>query len=79
MDYMLEPPEARVPDDYRPFWHCVECGREYDDVDNGICPSDDCPSRTGDYDGPLEPDKLSDEDADRAEDRWIAERDSFYK
>ena len=26
-----------------------------------------------------EPDEWSDEDADRAEDRWIAERDSFYK
>ena len=24
-------------------------------------------------------DDWSDEDADRAEDRWIAERDSFYK
>ena len=24
-------------------------------------------------------DEWSDEDADRAEDRWIAERDSFYK
>jgi hypothetical protein len=27
----------------------------------------------------LEPDEWSDEDADRAEDRWIAERDSYYK
>ena len=27
----------------------------------------------------LEPDEWSDEDADRAEDRWIAERASFYK
>ena len=28
---------------------------------------------------PLEPDEWSDEDADRAEDRWIAQRDSYYK
>lgn len=27
----------------------------------------------------LEPDEYSDEESDRAEDRWIAERDSFYK
>lgn len=27
----------------------------------------------------LEPDEYSDEEADRAEDRWIAERDSYYK
>jgi hypothetical protein len=34
-----------VEDDYQPFWHCVDCGREYDDIDDGPCPSDDCPSR----------------------------------
>ena len=28
---------------------------------------------------PLEPDEWSDEDADRAEDRWIAERDNLYR
>jgi hypothetical protein len=28
---------------------------------------------------PLEPDEYSDEAADRAEDRWIAQRDSYYK
>ena len=27
----------------------------------------------------LEPDEYSDEEADRAEDKWIAERDSYYK
>lgn len=41
-------------------------------------PEDRDPPRSFD-DGPLEPDEWSDEDADRAEDRWIAERDSFYK
>ncbi len=30
-------------------------------------------------DDDLEPDEYSDEEADRAEDRWIAERDSYYK
>ena len=29
--------------------------------------------------GDEEPDDWSDEDADRAEDRWIAQRDSYYK
>ena len=28
---------------------------------------------------PLEPDEWSDEEADRAEDRWIAQRDSYYR
>ena len=27
----------------------------------------------------LEPDEWSDEDVDRAEDRWIAERDNLYR
>lgn len=27
----------------------------------------------------LEPDEYSNEEADRAEDRWIAQRDSYYK
>lgn len=30
-------------------------------------------------DDDLEPDEYSDEEADRAEDRWIAQRDSYYK
>lgn len=47
MDYMLEHPDARIPD----------------------------PPRDDD----LEPDEYSDEDADRAEDRWIAERDNLYR
>ena len=36
-------------------------------------------SRQRQPDPDLEPDEYSDEDADRAEDRWIAERDSFYR
>ena len=48
MDYMLEHPDARIPDPPR------------DDEE-------------------LEPDEYSDEDADRAEDRWIAERDNLYR
>ena len=39
---------------------------------------EDRPHRRRDEDD-LEPDEWSDEDADRAEDRWIAERDSYYK
>ena len=35
--------------------------------------------RSKDEEPPLEPDEWSDEDADRAEDRWIAQRDSYYK
>ena len=54
-------PQRNLPDpgadDYRPFWHCVDCGREYDDIDDGPCPSDDCPSRdnVGDDEGPEPP------------------------
>jgi transposase-like protein len=25
-------------------WVCPECGREYDDLSEGPCPADDCPS-----------------------------------
>lgn len=32
-----------------------------------------------DEEPPLEADEWSDEDADRAEDKWIAQRDSYYK
>ena len=38
---------------------------------------EDRPRRRPDDEEP--DDDWSDEDADRAEDRWIAERDSFYK
>ena len=38
---------------------------------------EDTPRRRRDDD--LEPDEYSDEEADRAEDKWIAERDSYYK
>ena len=46
-----------VPDDEnRPFWRCPDCGREYDDIDNGPCPADDCPSRDNvDDEGPEPP------------------------
>ena len=37
------------------------------------------PIRRRREDADLEPDEWSDEEADRAEDRWIAERDSFYR
>jgi rubrerythrin len=33
--------------DYRtaaPVWECPSCGRVYDDITGGPCPSDDCPS-----------------------------------
>lgn len=47
-------PQWNLPDDdYRPFWRCPDCGREYDDIDNGPCPADDCPSRDNvDDEGP---------------------------
>lgn len=49
-------PQVNLPDDdYRPFWRCPDCGREYDDIDDGPCPSDDCPSRDCDDEGPEPP------------------------
>ena len=26
------------------LWRCPDCGREFDDITCGPCPSDDCPS-----------------------------------
>lgn len=58
---MTPTPQWNLPDpgadDYRPFWHCVDCGREYDDIDEGPCPSDDCPSKDNvrDDEGPEPP------------------------
>lgn len=40
---------------------------------------DDWDHRQKAPDEPLEPDEWSDEDADRAEDKWLAQRDSYYK
>lgn len=55
-------PQWNLPDpgadDYQPFWRCPDCGREYDDIDDGPCPADDCPSRDAvddDDEGPEPP------------------------